>query len=140
MIKSKQTNNTQNSQSTSKKQKIYILDTNVLIHDPMAMFAFKGSHVGIQSIVLEEIDKFKKEGTDRGRNSREAIRQLDELRSKGSLGTGVKNDEGTTIQVLFFVAPSGELPFDIHKADNNIIATALYMQQQGYQVEFITKD
>lgn len=140
MIKPQKTDDGRNSQSKSKKPKMYILDTNVLIHDPMAMFAFKGSVVGIPAVVLEEIDKFKKEGTDRGRNAREAIRQLDELRSHGSLGTGVKNDEGTTIQVLFFVAPHGEVPFDVNKPDNSIIATALYMQQQGYQVEFISKD
>src|SRR5690242_6525347 len=100
MTRPKKNDNMQRSQPKSKKEKIYILDTNVLIHDPMAMFAFKGCHVGIPSIVLEEIDKFKKEGTDRGRNAREAVRQLDELRALGSLGTGVQNDEGTTIQVL----------------------------------------
>jgi len=140
MVKNTTAENKHISTHVNKKNKLYILDTNVLIHDPMAMFAFKGSRVGIPSIVLEEIDKFKKEGTDRGRNAREAIRQLDELRTKGSLGDGVTNDEGTTIQVLFFVAPHDELPFDLRKEDNIIIATALFMQQQGYDVEFITKD
>ena len=140
MVKNKNAENKPIANHASTKNKIYILDTNVLIHDPMSMFAFKGSRVGIPAIVLEEIDKFKKEGTDRGRNAREAIRQLDELRTKGSLGDGVTNDEGTTIQVLFFVTPHDELPFDLRKEDNIIIATALYMQQQGYDVEFITKD
>src|ERR1700722_14127798 len=111
MIKQTKTSNTQSAHSPSKKSKLYILDTNVLIHDPMALFAFKGAHVGIPSVVLEEIDKFKKEGTDRGRNAREAIRQLDELRKLGSLGTGVTTDEGITIQVLFYEAPRGALPF-----------------------------
>ncbi len=140
MVKNKSAENQHIANHTGKKNKIYILDTNVLIHDPMAMFAFKGSRVGIPAIVLEEIDKFKKEGTDRGRNAREAIRQLDELRSKGSLGDGVTTPEGTTVQVLFFTPGRDNSVFDLRKDDNIIIATAQYMQQQGYDVEFITKD
>jgi PhoH-like ATPase len=61
-------------------KKIFVLDTNVLIHDPKALFNFTGAHVGIPSVVLEELDQFKGEGTERGRNAREVIRKLDGLR------------------------------------------------------------
>ena len=57
-------------------EKIFILDTNVLVHDPTALFNFKDSLVGIPSIILEELDKFKGEMSERGRNAREASRFL----------------------------------------------------------------
>jgi PhoH-like ATPase len=68
----------------AKKKKMYVLDTNVLVHDPKALFDFGDAIVGVPATVLEELDHFKKEGTDRGRNTRESIRLLDELREQGS--------------------------------------------------------
>ncbi|HRN77966.1 MAG TPA: PhoH family protein [Candidatus Dependentiae bacterium] len=123
------------------KKRIYVLDTNVLIHDPTAMYAFKGSWVAIPSIVLEEIDKFKKEGTDRGRNARETIRLLDELRGRGSLGTGVTLEDGTIIQVFF--PPADEaiiMPFSLRIEDNIIVSVAFMLKEQGHDVQFISKD
>ena len=81
-----------------KEKKIYILDTNVLIHDPRAIFGFEGAMIGIPAIVLEELDKFKEEGTVIGRNTRQVIRILDELRQRGSLKDGVKLDNGSIIK------------------------------------------
>ncbi len=122
-------------------QKIYILDSNVLVHEPMALFAFENTLVGIPSIVLEELDAFKREGTDRGRNSREVTRQLDALRERGSLGDGVKLDNGSTLQVLFLSSKKmPAMPFDINIKENAILLTALSLQEQGYQVRFISKD
>jgi PhoH-like ATPase len=70
-------------------QKNYILDTNVLIHDPQSIFKFEDNNLYIPIYVLEELDKLKSEITLRGRNSREACRILDELRCQGSLIEGV---------------------------------------------------
>lgn len=122
--------------------KLYILDTNVLIHDPKSMLHFAGAHVGIPVMVLEELDKFKNEGTERGRNAREAIRQLDFLREKGSLGKGIKLDNGEIIQVLFFDQTifKGKLPLFLRPGDNEIILAALSFMQQGWDVIFISKD
>lgn len=75
--------------------RIFILDTNVIIHDVNAIFSFKGVVVGIPFIVLEELDTFKREGGEKGHNVREAIRQLDVLRKKGHLGDGVPLDHDT---------------------------------------------
>ena len=85
----------------SAKKKIYILDTNVLIHDPKSIFQFAKAHLVIPAIVLEELDQFKREGTERGRNAREAIRILDKLREKGSLHGGIKLDNDSTLEVFF---------------------------------------
>lgn len=122
-------------------EKIFILDTNVLVHDPSALNNFQGALVGIPSIVLEELDKFKAELSERGRNAREATRLLDGLRERGSLQEGVPLDNGGQLKVLFL--PFEELPnfpFYLDVNDNKILLTALLMQQEGYDVRFISKD
>lgn len=125
-----------------KDKKIFILDTNVLIHDPKAMFSFTGAHVGIPANVLEELDQFKGEGTERGRNSRQAIRFLDELREKGSLRDGVELEDGGILQILFYDDTALKKTPLIRGAteDNEILLTALAMKQDGYEVVFISKD
>lgn len=123
------------------QSKLYILDTNVLIHDPKALFNFEGVRVGIPSMVLEELDSFKHEGTERGRNARETIRTLDGLRQQGSLKEGVKLENGSVIQVLFLSENNlPEIPFQLASGDNEILLTAVYFAHQGYEVKFISKD
>ena len=121
--------------------KLYVLDTNVLVHDPQSLFAFKNACIGIPATVLEELDTFKKEPSDRGRNTREVVRQLDFLREKGSLAQGIPLDNGGTIKVLF-IDPKKvmALPFRLDVEDNEILLTALSAQQDGYDVRFVSKD
>lgn len=122
-------------------KKIFVLDTNVLIHDPKALFSFTNAHVGIPAIVLEELDQFKGEGTERGRNAREVIRKLDGLREKGSLKDGVKLDDDSILQILFYDETAlKKTPIVASINDNQILLTALEVQQQGYDVTFISKD
>ena len=123
------------------EKKIFILDTNVLIHDPKSIFAFDGAHIGIPSTVLEEIDQFKREGTERGRNARESIRLLDQLREKGSLKDGVKLDNGSILQVIFYdESILKKAPLSPEVIDNKMLFTALALKQEGYNVYFISKD
>ena len=70
--------------------KSFVLDTNVLLHNLAALYMFADNEVVIPFTVLEEIDKFKKENNDVGRNAHQAIRYLDALRKKGRLGDGVQ--------------------------------------------------
>ena len=63
--------------------KNFVLDTNVLLHDPRAIYQFRDNNVIIPINVLEEVDQFKKELSERGRNARTVSRYLDELREKG---------------------------------------------------------
>ncbi len=122
-------------------KKIFVLDTNVLIHDPKSLFTFTGAHVGIPVVVLEELDQFKGEGTERGRNTRETIRNLDQLRQKGSLREGVPLDDGGILQILFYDDTIlKKTPIIMSAGDNEILLTALSMQAQGYEVTFISKD
>lgn len=127
----------------SESKKVYILDTNVLIHDYQSMFNFSNTLVGIPAIVLEELDRLKKESSDRGSSAREAIRLLDALRARGSLRDGVKLDNGSILQVIFppIIHDNNNSFLTRHSSsDNEILLTALDMQAKGYQVVFISKD
>ena len=122
-------------------EKLFILDTNVLLHDPMSLFNFNTALIGIPAIVLEELDKFKGEVSERGRNAREAIRLLDNLRTTGSLQQGVPLSNGGSLKVLFL--PLGIIPnitFLLEVNDNKILLTALAAKQEGFDVVFISKD
>src|SRR6476661_494261 len=75
-------------------KKNYVLDANVLLHDPHAIFKFEDNSLIIPIYAIEEIDQFKREGSERGRNARTVARLLDELRPRGSLSKGVVLDQG----------------------------------------------
>jgi PhoH-like ATPase len=121
-------------------KKFYVLDTNVLIEDPEAIFRYKNVFLGIPITVLEELDRIKIENTGRGSNARSVTRYLDQLRSKGSLADGVELENGSVIKVLFEMSHAhvSDLRFNI--ADNKILLNVVYLKEQGYQVIFVTKD
>ncbi|MCW5559497.1 MAG: PhoH family protein [Verrucomicrobiae bacterium] len=89
------------SPASAPRVKNYILDTNVLIHDPDALKNFQDNHVLVPIEVIEEIDKFKRETTERGQNARTVSRFLDQLRSRGSLAEGVPLDHGGRLRIIF---------------------------------------
>jgi PhoH-like ATPase len=80
-------------------RKMYVLDTNVLLQDPYAVFAFEEHEVIIPAVVLEEIDSKKRNADEIGRNARFTSRLLDGLRAKGRLYEGVSLDNGGTLRV-----------------------------------------
>jgi len=120
--------------------KTFILDTNVLIHDPEALFTFEGSKVVIPLTVVEELDGFKKSNDSRGRSARMVSRYLDELRQHGKLTEGVPLEHGGQLTVE--VRARAPLPhsFSNHSKDNRMLETALGLANQGETVVFITKD
>ena len=124
-------------------RKNFVVDTNVLLHDPRAIFNFKDNNVIIPIYVLEEIDHFKKELSERGRNAREVARRLDEFRDKGhSLSEGVKLDGGGQLRVSL---ATRELPPAIRTSqivDNFILGVALEVRDKDQQTRtiLVTKD
>jgi PhoH-like ATPase len=131
---------------TIRTNRIFVLDTNVLLHDANAILSFKGVVIVIPFIVLEELDKFKKENDEKGRNARQVIRTLDELRSKGRLSEGVEIKNGTT-SILKIIQNPTAITFasiatqDIHDIkDNLILQTVKDLIEQGNQVTLVTKD
>jgi PhoH-like ATPase len=81
-------------------KKIYVLDTNVLLSDPNAMYTFEENDVIIPSVVLQELDSKKKLMDELGRNARYVSRQLDKLREQGKLHEGVKLPNGGNLKVI----------------------------------------
>lgn len=79
--------------------KIFVLDTNVLLHDPNAIFAFEEHEVIIPAVVLEEIDSKKRNADELGRNARSISRLLDGLRKTGHLQDGVPLESGGSVKV-----------------------------------------
>lgn len=123
-------------------KKTFVLDTNVLLHDPRAMFSFDDNNVVIPIYVVEEIDTFKKELSELGQNARQSSRYLDELRQENSLMEGVKLDKGGILRIA---TSARELPPEItlsHSQDERIMAVALDVKDKiGHDFAiFITKD
>jgi PhoH-like ATPase len=109
-------------------KKIFVIDTNVILHDPNAIFRFEDNEIVLPIAVIEELDRFKKQPEMTGRNAREVARTLDQLRQQGSLITGVSLSNGGTLRVALSdrdtlktlpVELSGDL------ADNAILAVGL---------------
>jgi Predicted ATPase related to phosphate starvation-inducible protein PhoH len=71
--------------------KNYVLDTNVLIHDPQAIYSFQDNNVILPLPVIEELDKLKRRSDSAGKSAREVIRELDKLRLTGDLSKRDKN-------------------------------------------------
>ncbi len=79
--------------------KNYVLDTNVLIHDPNSIYTFEDNNLIIPLPVIEEIDKLKSRPGEIGRNARQVARELDGLRQKGKLYKGVKLENGGMLKI-----------------------------------------
>jgi PhoH-like ATPase len=124
-------------------KKVFVLDTNVLLHDPRAIFHFQEHDIVIPIVVIEEIDSFKKDQTEIGRNARTVSRQLDKLRSIGSLNKGVTLEGGGSLRVdvTAYRNEPGFFTLDKHKADNQILACAQeLLESRKEKVVLITKD
>ena len=81
--------------------KNYVLDTNVLLHDPASLERFKENHLCIPVDVLAELDKFKSEQTERGANARRVHRRLTEMFSCAEKVTrGVATPSGGTVRLV----------------------------------------
>ena len=120
--------------------KTFVLDTNVILHDPMSMFAFHGSRVVLPLTVIEELDTFKRSNDERGRSARMVARKLDELRQKGKLSNWVPLEHGGKLKVEIMVSDGLPKAFSAQSKDNEILSCAQYLKKQGEKVVFISKD
>ncbi len=123
--------------------KHFVLDTNILIHDPRAVTHFEENEVVIPIFVLEEIDQFKKESSERGRNAREVARMLDAYRTGGArMSEGVALPNGGRLRVA---AGQRSVPTTLREnqiADHLILGVALDVRDTypNDQTVFVTKD
>ena len=145
------------------KVKTFVLDTNVLLHSSGSLESFHDNDVVIPMAVVEELDKFKKNTDELGRNARAVIRSLDRLREinaaePGALTRGVslKDLSGAATGRLFVPvtppATNGSTALakrvdsvfgndlDLHSPDNRILRVACALQEAEKEVIFISKD
>ncbi|MCD6450660.1 MAG: PhoH family protein [Thermotogaceae bacterium] len=124
--------------------KNYVLDTNVLIHDPKAIYSFEDNVVVIPLPVIEELDRLKKEAGSVGRNAREVIRELDSLREKGNLSKGIKLESGGMLKILVLSEDElSEVPEFLYEKymDNWILVyTLTLMRLSQVPTYLVTKD
>ena len=129
----------------ARPRRTYILDTNVLLYDPNALTVFQDNDLVIPITVIEEIDRFKKDLNETGRNARWVSRRLDELRERGerSLAKGVTLPEGGTLRVSMpsddTLLPSG---FGGDTNDNRILRTVMELagRRDAGEVVLVTRD
>jgi PhoH-like ATPase len=125
-------------------KKNFVLDTNVVLHDPDALAAFDDNTVNIPITVIEEIDRFKKNSDEIGRNARYFSRVLDDLRQQGDLRKGIANHRGGSVRVLLGMNDTHQLPPALtpDRGDNLILALCLTLQrrEQDRRLVFVTKD
>ncbi len=142
---------------TNSPNRLFILDTNVLMHDPMALFNFEEHDIFISMTVLEELDAGKKGMSEVSRNVRETNRLIDQIISNASFddikaGLDLErihpNKESETLHLgkLFFETEPliAMLPESLpsHKADNHILQTGLALKEHypNRNVTLVTKD
>ncbi len=121
--------------------KYFVVDTNVLLHNPNAIFMFADNEVVIPFDVIEELDSFKSLTDDLGRNARTVIRHLDRFRTMGNLSEGVDIPETSgRVRVVFQhdIKLSPGLRDDT--ADNRIISVAYELMKEGKRTVFVSKD
>lgn len=125
-------------------RKAFVLDTNVLLHDPMAMLRFADNDVVLPITIIEELDRFKRQPENTGRNARQVSRKLDELRQRGAITEGIILDNGGTLRVALCDAQTlKKLPIELEgdRADNEILAVALELKERcSCQVVLVSKD
>ena len=133
--------------------KTFVLDTNVLLHSSQSLNAFQDNNIAIPMAVIEELDKFKKNHDELGRNSRRVIRALDSLRVQGKLTEGVsmknlRNGADGQLRIINAGTASNRywqqlesFGWDADKADNRILVAALQLQSElSGPVIFVSKD
>ena len=135
--------------------KLFVLDTNVLMHDPTSLFRFEEHDVYLPIGTLEELDNHKKGLSDVSRNARQATRFLDEVVSSALGGTAGDISKGIPLTAKAGETPkgrlflqteaiSGDLPVTLPmgKVDNQILAVVGYLQRKYPQrkVILVTKD
>ncbi len=120
--------------------RVYVIDTNVILHASDALTSFPDGEVVIPLEVIEELDKFKKLADEKGRLARRVSHFLDDLREKGRLSDGVPLENGGRLRVYTAKTYPEQIGLDPSKMDNHIIFVAWKFQDDGHEVQFISKD
>lgn len=122
-------------------KKTYVLDTNVLIQAPHSLDSFEENDIVLPVAVLEELDRFKNEDGERGANTRQVIRFLEQLRLKGNLTEGIPIGKGGMLRIEMnhqdVKLPGG---YSTYSGDNRILKVCKGLIDDGYQAILVTHD
>lgn len=125
-------------------RKSFVIDTNVLLHDPDAIKRFKDNDVVIPLVVLEELDTMKRLSDELGKNARHVMRYVDSLKNtgEGDLNAGVPIENGIRVKVHVEIKPPEKksFPLPLDRATNKILLTAFILKEQGDNVVLVSKD
>ena len=123
-------------------KKFFVLDTNILLNSPNALYSFDDNIVIITEAVLEELDSFKRNKDDIGINARATARILEELRQQGSLIDGIIINNKNGILKIEVNHKDIELPdnWNIDKADHRILQVCKALKENGNDVHLVTND
>lgn len=121
-----------------------VVDTNVILFDALALNKFHNADIYIPFSVIEEIDRFKRDLGENGRNARQFSRFVDVLRSQGSLADGVLLEKSKAYVYVTSDANMSDMPkgLDLSSPDNRILATAIQLEKENPKahIELVTKD
>lgn len=125
--------------NNNKNRKIFVLDTSVLVYDSAAFRSFDDAEIVIPLIVLEELDKVKKNSDESGKNSRVAIRYIDEISNQGEIHKGIGIDNNCSLRIE--VREPKAMGSDASYGDNKILAclAMLSLESKG-EVILLTRD
>ena len=110
--------------------KLFVLDTNVLLHNADSLMSFADNTVVLPMTVIEELDHFKSRNDELGRNARKVIRDLDRFRVTGSLSKGIKMETGGILKIV--IEPSSDQcnGMDMSIPDNRILSVAYSLKKK----------
>lgn len=122
--------------------KTFVLDTNVILFDPLAINKFGKNKIVIPLAVIEEVDRFKKDQNENGRNARHFSRIIDDLREKGPLTGGVSLENGGVVflSVVTREDIGKQANLDLSVTDNVILGAALNCRDKKENTTLISKD
>jgi PhoH-like ATPase len=125
-------------------RKTFVIDTNVLLHDPDAIKKFKESDIVIPLVVLEELDSMKRSSEEVGKNARHVMRYIDSLKNfnTGTLNEGVMIENNIRVKILIELKPPEKktFPLPIDRPTNKILLSAFLLKEQGEEVVLVSKD
>ncbi|MFS8563748.1 MAG: PIN domain-containing protein [Rhabdochlamydiaceae bacterium] len=131
-------------EKASVKRKVFVIDTNVLLHDPDAIRKFHGNDVVIPLAVLEELDGLKRQSDELGKNARHVMRYIDSIKNipSNNIYHGVEIENGVVLRIYLenkqVDKKNFSLPLD--RTTNKILLNAFLLKEQGEQVVFVSKD
>ncbi|PIS03311.1 MAG: ATPase [Chlamydiae bacterium CG10_big_fil_rev_8_21_14_0_10_42_34] len=146
IVAQKPNRNNEEGLSEGKKvsRKTFVIDTNVLIHDPTAIQKFQDNDVVIPLTVLEELDSLKRYSDESGKNSREVIRYIDSLKADktGDLHKGIVIPEGPKVRIYLDAKPERVegFPLPMDRSSNKFLLIAYLLKSKGESVVIVSKD